>query len=58
MKRAIAAIIVFFVIPLVQLIIKFVSGEDDTVMSCFNCFVNGEIGNNACVPVTGQSEGL
>lgn len=57
-KRAIAAVIVFFVIPLVQLIIKFVSGEDDTVMSCFNCFVNGEVGNNACTVVTGQSEGL
>lgn len=58
MKRAIAAIIVFFVIPLVQLIIGFVSGDDDTVMSCFNCFVNGKVGDNACRVQSSSNTGL
>ena len=47
-KRTIAAAIVFFVILLVQIVIGFVSGEDDTVMSCFNCFVNGKEGDKGC----------
>ncbi len=41
-KRLIAAVIVFFVITVVQMIITFVSGSDTTVTDCFNCFVNGE----------------
>ena len=57
-KRVIAAIIVFFVIFIVQTIIRFVSGEDDSVLSCFNCFVNGEVGNNGCAVVQGDSAGL
>ena len=57
-KRAIAAIIVFFVIPLVQLVINFVSGDDDTVMSCFNCFVNGNVGDNGCRLQSGTNQGL
>ncbi len=47
-KRAIAAIIVFVVIPVVQIIINYFSGNDDTVMSCFNCFVSGKEGDNGC----------
>lgn len=47
-KRAVAAVIVFFVIILVQTLIKFVSGSDDTVMSCFNCFINGKTGPGGC----------
>lgn len=57
-KRIIAAVIVFFVIFIVQTIIKFVSGEDDTVMSCFNCFVNGQVGPNGCSLVQGNAGGL
>ncbi len=57
-KRIVAAVIVFFVIFIVQTIIRFVSGEDDTVMSCFNCFVNGEVGNNGCSLVQGEAAGL
>lgn len=57
-KRAIAAIIVFFVIPLVQLIINFVSGDDDTIVSCFNCFVNATEKDKSCRLQTGTSEGL
>ena len=47
-KRAIAAVIVFFVIIIVQMLVKFVSGSDDTIMSCFNCFINGKAGPGGC----------
>ncbi len=57
-KRVIAAIIVFFVIALVRLVITFVSGEDDNVVSCFNCFVNGTVGENSCRLQSGQNTGL
>ena len=57
-KRAIAAVIVFFVIPLVGLIINFVSGDDDTISSCFNCFVNADVKDNACRVKSGDSTGL
>ena len=40
-KRAITAVLVFFVIQLVQLVVTFVSGKDADVANCFNCFVNG-----------------
>lgn len=43
-KRLIAAIIVFFIITVVQMVIGFLAGEDDSVTSCFDCFVN----NNNC----------
>lgn len=43
-KRLIAAVIVFFVVSLVQVVIRFVAGGDeDSVMGCFNCFVNGSV---------------
>lgn len=43
-KRLIAAVIVFFVVSLVQMVIRFVAGNDeDSVMGCFNCFVNGSV---------------
>ena len=58
MKRAIAAIIVFFVIPLVQLIINFVSGEDDTIVSCFNCFVNANESEKGCRLQASDNPGL
>lgn len=47
-KRAISALIVFFVILIVQLLIRFVSGNNASVVNCFNCFVNGQSGVNAC----------
>lgn len=47
-KRAIAAVIVFFVIQIVQIIIRFVSGNDQNVASCFNCFINGKAEVGAC----------
>ena len=47
-KRAIAAVIVFFVIQVVQIIVRFVSGNDQNIASCFNCFINGTADNGAC----------
>lgn len=53
-KRAIAAVIVFFVIQIVQLIVSFVSSKDPNITQCFNCFVNGNISEKGCVD-TGTS---
>ena len=50
-KRLIAAVIVFFVIQIVQLVISFASNSDDNIVSCFNCFVN----NKQCIDI-GKSE--
>ena len=47
-KRAIAAVIVFFVIQIVQIIVRFVSGNDSTIANCFNCYINGAAASNAC----------
>lgn len=46
-SRLIAAVIVFFVIQIVQLVCKFASGNDNNIVSCFNCFVN----QDSCVKV-------
>ena len=47
-KRAIAAVIVFFVIQIVQIVVRFVSGNDESISNCFNCFINGESSSNSC----------
>ncbi len=47
-KRVVAAVLVFFVIQIAQVIFRFVSGSDANVVNCFNCFVNGAEGPNAC----------
>lgn len=41
-KRIVAAVIVFFVITIVQMIVSFISNDNDDITSCFNCFVNGK----------------
>ena len=48
LKRAIAAVIVFFVIQIVQIVVRFVSGNDQNIASCFNCFINGTSDLGAC----------
>lgn len=48
-KRVISAVIVFFVIQIVQLLISFVSGRNQDISNCFNCFVNGKISPKGCV---------
>lgn len=45
-KRAIAAVIVFFVIQIVQIVVRFVSGNEASVAGCFNCFINGQASTN------------
>lgn len=40
-KRLIAAIIVFFVIAVVKLVISAVANGDDGIMACANCFIEG-----------------
>ena len=47
-KRAITAVIVFFVIQIVQIILRFVSGNNATIANCFNCFINGTAATNSC----------
>jgi len=47
-KRTIAAIIVFFVIQVVQIIVRFISGNDENISGCFNCFINGQSGTGSC----------
>ena len=40
-KRVVAAVIVFFIVSLVQLLISFVAGSDTNLWSCINCFLDG-----------------
>lgn len=41
-KRAIAAVLVFFVIAIVKLFISLIAkGTSDSIMNCVNCFVKG-----------------
>lgn len=47
-KRAIAAVIVFFVVQIVQIVVRFVSGNDQNVAGCFNCFINGTSEPGSC----------
>ena len=54
-KRAIAALIVFFIVQIVQILIRFVSSSDTNIVNCFNCFVNGTKGDNGCID-TGETE--
>ena len=53
-KRLIAAIIVFFVIQIVQLVIGFASNSDADIVECFDCFVNRNSSN--CVLVNAESD--
>ncbi len=47
-KRLIAAVIVFFVITVVQMVVTFISNDNDNITNCFNCFVNGKVGSDGC----------
>ncbi len=41
-KRLVAAVLVFFVVLIVQIVVKFASAsEGTTVINCMNCFING-----------------
>ena len=48
-KRLIVAIIIFFVTTIVQLIVSFATdGNDNNIMSCANCFINGAKSDGTC----------
>ena len=47
-KRAIAAVVVFFVVQVVQILVRFVSASDNDIAQCFNCFIHGEASPEAC----------
>ena len=53
-KRLITAVIVFFVVQVVQIVIRFVSSNDSDISSCFNCFINGYAKENACISTTSE----
>lgn len=48
-KRLIAAVLVFFVIQIVQIVVKFVSSNDTSISNCFNCFINGSVNEASCI---------
>lgn len=51
-KRVIAALIVFFVIQIVQILVRFASGNDTDVVNCMNCFINGSVSEKGCIDVS------
>ena len=48
-KRAITAVIVFFVIQIVQILIRFLAGNSQGISQCFNCFIYGQEEDSGCV---------
>lgn len=58
-KRVIAAAIVFFVILLVKMLLPFLSNNNSDIIKCFNCFVSGDVDEDACVEkdIDGGSSG-
>ncbi|MBO7079126.1 MAG: hypothetical protein J6W64_04890 [Bacilli bacterium] len=55
-KRVIAAILVFFVVTIVQLVIGFASGKDeDDVKGCIECFINGDCTQKGAANNSGNS---
>ena len=47
-KRLITGAIVFLVVYVIQILIRFLSNGEPSVMQCFNCFVNGTVNENSC----------
>lgn len=41
-KRLIAAVLVFFVVTIVQLVISFAAKDSTNIMGCAKCFINGD----------------
>ena len=48
-KRLIAGAVVFFVILIVQTLVRFLSNGSNSVMQCFNCFIHADDSKNGCV---------
>lgn len=47
-RRLIMGLLVFFVIVIVQTVVRFASNKDANITNCFNCFVNGKVNPSAC----------
>lgn len=48
-KRLISAAIIFFVVSIVQLLVSFVSSDDEPgIMECASCFINGTNTDGSC----------
>ena len=47
-KRIIAAVIVFFVVTIVKMVIGFLANDDANIVNCLNCFIDAEVANDAC----------
>ena len=48
-KRLISAVLIFFVIVIVKLLISVAAGDDEpTLMNCANCFISGVNTNGYC----------
>lgn len=56
-KRLIAAILVFFVITIVKLVVSFASSNDGNIANCLNCFIYGDESDTRCVK-TGDGSNL
>ena len=44
-KRAITALVIFFVVQIVQILVTFVSDNDESIVGCFKCFINASCGD-------------
>ena len=44
-KRVIMALIVFFVVQIVQVLVSFVSEDNQSITGCFKCFINASCGD-------------
>ena len=53
-KRLIAAILVFFVVTIVKLVVGFAADREDAV-DCIDCFIRG--GNNCSTVIGGSGSG-
>lgn len=58
LKRLLAAIIVFFVVFVVKMVIGFVSNDDSTISGCLNCFITGDVANDSCKLKAGTAGGM
>jgi len=47
-KRLISAAIIFFVVSIVQLLVSFVASDEEGLMTCANCFINGAEEDGTC----------
>ena len=44
-RRILAAVIIFFVVAIVQFAFNAIGADNDNIVGCINCFVNGNCGN-------------